>query len=359
MGFIGVLFEIGIWAFIISTILKMKKRKDAGVKSDPSLAAKETFEDFKRGAKRAQTMVRRSRNHASAVPNEDGHTHDFSYQTASAVPNEDGHTHDFSYQTASAVPNEDGHTHDYSYQTASAKPNKPRKQGAFFGGFMKKEQSDAEIYNASQKKTASDPFAGRRSGRETYRKARDKGSQIFNKVEQHIYGTDADTADVMVYKNYLEVERQEDIRKIARDLGCTMYQVIREIKDLQKKGYFTNLEIDDSEYKIRYLSGVKDGYMHAGSYGDKEWDERLDSYFAGTDGSRGKNSSGALKKADVKTEAGTQKKETEGSYSKMPGYMTMPAYGNEIGYMTQTDDYTVSYMTMPEGGNEITYNTMP
>jgi len=145
---------------------------------------------------------------------------------------------------------------------------------------------------------------------------------------------------------------------MARDMECTMYQVISDIKDFQKMGYFSNVEIDDDNYVIRY----KD--RPAG--GQKSSDRMRSTMYAkpGTSAPQQKNpdpikAHEAHGSASVKLtncdDCGTSQ---ESGRKKNP-YMTMPAHGLDIGYMTMTNDYTIGYMTMPEDGLEIHYNTIP
>ncbi len=235
---------------------------------------------------------------------------------------------------------------------ASAQPNKPRTEKGFSGGF-----------HIGQKK----PEAA--SGRKTV-PIQEKGQDIMQKVNQHIYGTDASTADLMLYKNYLEVERRTDIRKIARDMDCTMYQVIREIRDFQEMGYFRNVEIDDSDYIIRYTDSHEGGSMKGGEAQGTEASSAYETgkrqEKSGTDkrrsGKAGDNQAvkpRTKQPADIFETPHEEEGKKRGRAGENITYMTMPEQGPSIGYMTMTSDYTVGYMTMPEQGMEIHYNTMP
>lgn len=117
---------------------------------------------------------------------------------------------------------------------ASAAPNRPRKEKRMGQGFHIKKNSAT-----SPGKSPAQPV---KTGK----------PDILDKVSGHIYGTDADADDLTRYRRFLETERCTDIRRIAKEMKCTMYQVIREIQDFKDMGLFRNVEIDDDNYVIRY-----------------------------------------------------------------------------------------------------------
>lgn len=227
----------------------------------------------------------------------------------------------------------------------SAKPNQPRKEQQMKFSWKDSDEDTSSVYR---------PVSSAPRKKASIQNIQERGQDIMNKVNQHIYGTDASKADLLLYKNYLEVERRTDIKKMARDMECTMYQVISDIRDFQQMGYFSNVIIDDDNYVIKYKdSPVRDRSQASGSY-----------------------TKAAAKKAVPSKEDPIKKHEEHGSASvkltdcddcgtspetrrRTNPYMTMPEHGLEIGYMTMTNDYTVNYMTMPEQGMEIHYNTIP
>ena len=225
----------------------------------------------------------------------------------------------------------------------SARPNQPRREQMKFPWAKDAKEDSAYTYKSA-------PPAPKK--RPSVQDVKDRGQDIMNKVNQHIYGTDASKADLLLYKNYLETKRQTDIRKMAREMECTMYQVISDIRDFQKMGYFSNVEIDDTNYVIRYTdrpAEQKRSTMHAKSGAQASQQREADPIKA-----HEVHGSASVKLTDCE-DCGTAPE----SRTRKNQYMTMPAHGLEIGYMTMTEDYTVGYMTMPEGGMDIGYNTMP
>lgn len=208
---------------------------------------------------------------------------------------------------------------------ASAQPNQPRKQAEEW----KKKKSKAEQPSfEEQKPTAKKQWK----------------PDIMDRVDQQIYGTDANKADLERYKRYLEQERRTDISKIAREMNCTMYQVIREIRDFQDMGYFCNAEIDDDNYVIRYTDQpVKQRAVSRKEHVSVQTQENEPVLSV---------PQAAVKKMD-------QEEPMKAREMQSISYMTMPAQGVDIPYMTMTGESTVSYMTMPEQGMDIYYNTIP
>ena len=245
---------------------------------------------------------------------------------------------------------------------ASAKPNRPRQASAK-PNQPRTDKGFGDVFHPGRKKEKE------ALGRKTV-PVQEKAQDIMQKVNQHIYGTDADQADLLLYKNYLEVQRCTDIKKMAREMECTMYQVIREIRDFQEMGYFGNVTIDDDNYVLHYTDRSPGGSMRGFASAYTEASPRVAS---GQREACRKSGFQRSKAADASVPCASASSK-EAAKADQPfhavTYMTMPEQGPSIGYMTMTgdyksdymtmtQDYTVGYMTMPEQGMEIHYNTMP
>jgi len=225
----------------------------------------------------------------------------------------------------------------------SAKPNEPREDWGALGSYLNKQKREKR------------PASGRKMSMQ------ERGQDIMDKVNQHIYGADVSKADLMLYKNYLEVEKRTDISKMAREMECTMYQVIRDIRDFQEMGYFTNIEIDDDNYVLKYRNQrlkkePSRPAVHTIHSGDSSGQGSKASFESAPVFSASNMYSGSVDRRRDATDK-TQGRSERRAHSV--SYMTMPPEGMEIGYTTMPNDYQVSYMTMPEQGMEIHYNTIP
>lgn len=212
---------------------------------------------------------------------------------------------------------------------ASAQPNKPRKQPDEI-----KSQSDVSkkhLHRSKKQPQMEQPFFEERKPAVKKQKQPD----IMERVDQQIYGTDASKADLERYKRYLEQERRTDIAKMAWEMNCTMYQVIRDIRDFQDMGYFRNAEIDDDNYVIRYT--------------DQPVKQRTAS----------RKEHASVQQAAVQPKSDPAEEAAKTQEMQSISYMTMPSQGVDIPYMTMTGESTISYMTMPEQGMDIYYNTIP
>ena len=219
---------------------------------------------------------------------------------------------------------------------ASARPNEPRKHG--FGGFSfggnarewaSKRMPEAEgltRHTASRKEPAAEP-------------------EILKRVNQQIKGTDASAADLEMYRRLLERQQCTDIREIARQMNCTMYQVIHEIRDFQEMGYFKGAVIDDSNYVIHYPGKEKPASKATATRAERN---------AGREAVRQAASEPPLCAVTGKPESASGHGHGEPEEERMTDRNLI---GN--GYMTMTPDYRISYMTMPEQGMHISYNTIP
>ncbi len=169
-----------------------------------------------------------------------------------------------------------------------------------------------------------------------------RDSGIIENVDKQIYGIDANTDDLASYRRYLEAEKETDIRRIARERRCTMYQVIRDIQDFQDIGYFSNVRIDEENYRLVYLekqhSKRKEDGERTANAGRKE------AACAGTEGQR------------TGTVGSTKHTHGRVTSPKTSPYITMTE-DYSIGYMTMTENYAVGYMTMLED-NRIDYMTI-
>ena len=218
---------------------------------------------------------------------------------------------------------------------ASARPNEPRKHG--FGGFSfgnarewaSKRMPEAEgltRHTASRKEPAPEP-------------------EILKRVNQQIKGTDASTADLETYRRLLERQQCTDIREIARQMNCTMYQVIHEIRDFQELGYFQGAVIDDSNYVIHYPGKERPTPRATAGKGERN---------ATREAIRQAASEPPICAVTEKPESASRHSHGEPGEERR---LDPSQIGN--GYMTMTPDYRITYMTMPEQGMPISYNTIP
>ena len=168
---------------------------------------------------------------------------------------------------------------------------------------------------------------------------------ILGNVDKQIYGMDANTDDLASYRRYIEVRRETDIRTIARERRCTMYQVIQDIQDFQNIGYFRGVRIDEENYKLVYQAPAGAARQAAKAAG-------------GTRRAPGARAGQGRRQEIGPTGIGTTL-HTHGGTGRVEAspYMTMPA-DYPIGYMTMTEDYRISYMTVPEDYSP-GYMTMP
>ena len=219
---------------------------------------------------------------------------------------------------------------------ASARPNEPRKHG--FGGFP--------FGNAREWASKRMPETGGLTGHASSRKEKASEPEILKRVNQQIKGTDASAADLENYRRLLERQQCTDIREIARQMNCTMYQVIHEIRDFQELGYFKGAVIDDTNYVIHYPGKDRTTSRATAGQGDRN---------AAREAVRQ-----AASEPPVCAVTGKPENVSGHGHGK-PGETrwTEPCRPGNGGYMTMTPDYRITYMTMPEQGMPISYNTIP
>lgn len=90
-------------------------------------------------------------------------------------------------------------------------------------------------------------------------KAQTPSSQaVQQKVNQHLFGSSQQPRDKYSrYRRFIEQDRYTDLEKLGHELNISKYQAAREIKDLQKEGYFKNVMVDDRNYKLIYPAAAR------------------------------------------------------------------------------------------------------